>query len=200
MMDGLIFNSTVLLKPVVLICMCGLLCQAVAPDAPWLFLVLMVRLSGSADESAIGSSSDQQTATACTDMRRPFGMLLGVWHDGSAMLPSLPRQSVRACTCALMLIGGGSCHAFVFDQSASAFAAAMVHGLPTCDGEVCWSDSCSCCCLCCCVPADALSEGLMWLLDTGLAAPVFRLQAASPAVAVAARTDMHQAAGCHQQT
>ncbi len=34
MMDGLIFNSAVLLKPVVFICMCGLLGQAVAPDAP----------------------------------------------------------------------------------------------------------------------------------------------------------------------
>ncbi len=84
----------------------------------------MVRLSASSDESAIDSSSDQQTATACTDMRRPCCMLLGVSHDGSTMLPSLPRQSVWACTCALMLIESGSCHAFV--QSASAFAAAVV--------------------------------------------------------------------------
>lgn len=84
----------------------------------------MVRQSASSDESAIGSSSDQQTATACTDTRRPFCMLLGVSHGNSAMLPSLPRQSVRACTCALMLIRDGICHAFV--QSASAFAAAVV--------------------------------------------------------------------------
>ena len=84
----------------------------------------LASLSASSDESAIGSSSDQQTTIASTDMRRPFGMLLGVSHDGSAMLPGLPRQSVRACTCALMLIGAGSCHAFV--QSASAFAAAVV--------------------------------------------------------------------------
>ena len=65
----------------------------------------MVRQSASSDESAIGSSSDQQTATACTGTRRPFCMLLGVWHGNSAMLPSLPRQSVRACTCALILSG-----------------------------------------------------------------------------------------------
>lgn len=51
-------------------------------------------------------------------------MLLGMSLDGSAILPSLPQQSVRAYACALLLIGGGSCHAFV--QSASAFAAAVV--------------------------------------------------------------------------
>lgn len=51
-------------------------------------------------------------------------MLLGVSHDSTAMLPDLPWQSVRACSCPLMRMGGGSCHAFV--QRASAFAVAVV--------------------------------------------------------------------------
>lgn len=34
MMDGVAINPTVLLQFVVTFCMCGLLCQAVATDAP----------------------------------------------------------------------------------------------------------------------------------------------------------------------
>ena len=37
----------------------------------------------------------------------------------------------------------------------------------------------------------------MWLLDTRLEAPVFRLHAGSPAMAVAASPDIHQTAGSH---
>jgi len=59
-------------------------------------------------------------------MRRSFCMLLGMSHDDPAMLPSLPRQNLIACTYTLMLIWGGSCHAFVFDQSASAIRAVVM--------------------------------------------------------------------------